>query len=177
MMKPMPRTDSAPLRAGGRSRHLALALALGFGVPAATVSASAQAEQRKTLGADVKIEIKQPDGKVVTHRTQLGSFDMNFEFAFEGAGSKHEVLLNVRRDGDSKKNLIVTVGYDKDGKAIFAPFETDWKANKRDVLRTEDGKFAIALTIKPKMVKYEDKSRDEGDQIEPDDSDDPLGGL
>ncbi len=87
------------------------------------------------------------------------------------------MLLNVKRDGDSKKNLLVTIGYDKDGQPIIAPFETDWKANKRDILRTEDGKFAIALTIKPKMVPYQDKSRDEGDQIKPDDSDDPLGGL
>jgi len=173
MRRPSARLSARRLR----SRTLAVALIAGVLVPATVSPRTVHAEERKTLGADVKIEIKQPNGKVVTHRTQLDGFDMDFKYTFKGADAEHTVLLNVKRDGDSKKNLLVTIGYDKDGSPIIAPYETDWKANKRDVLRTEDGKFAIALTIKPKMVKMKDEERDEDDQIKPDDSDDPLGGL
>ncbi len=91
MMLPMLRSSTAlvPARARSRcrSRRLAFALALGFGLPAATASAPAQAEERKTLGADVKIEIKQPAGKVVTHRTQQGSIVKDTEDTIEGAGA------------------------------------------------------------------------------------------
>ncbi len=148
-----------------------------FAVPAFATPASASAaesgEEEYTLAADVKVEVRNENGKIVTHRGEVPVLEMDHKFEFEGEGHFHEVTLNIKKESSSK--LVVKVAYDRDATAIIAPYTTDFKPKKREVLWAED--IALALTIKIKKVKPKDTSRDEDDQVQPDESEDPLGKL
>jgi hypothetical protein len=158
------------------ARRFVLLLPLVLALPALAASppvGAAASEEEGTLAADVKIEVRNEKGKVVTFVGEVPALEMDHKLAFEGEGSSHEVTLNIKRESASK--LIVTVAYDRDAMPIIAPYTTDFKPKKREVLWAE--KIALALTIKPKVVKPKDTSRDEDDQVKPDDSDDPMGKL
>lgn len=154
------------------------------------------AEQPKDEVAQVKIEIKLESGRVVKPESAFTidyGVDSNLEIQAEGA--KHQFLLNIKRkgkQGKDAKEVSITVGYDRDGEAIIAPFTFDAKVKKREVLRIEGG-IAIAFTITPKKVeggaplegeqqpeepqeqpKEKDKKKK---KIETCDSDDPLCGV
>lgn len=166
----------------GRLRTLALLLPLTIAAPLfaplpSAVASEDDEEGKMTWAADVKIEAKQENGKVVTKRFTVDSFDMDWPLKFEGQGHKHIVTLNIKAKDDKARKLEVTLAYERDGVEIIAPFTSDWTAKKRDFVKTDDGQFAIALTIKPKRVKAKDQSRDDDEQVDPDGGDDPLGGL
>jgi hypothetical protein len=143
--------------------------------------------------AQVKIEIKLESGRVVKPENSFTvgyGVDNNLEIQADGA--KHQFLLNVKRKGDKAKEakeVSITVGYDRDGEAIIAPFTFDAKVKKREVLRIEGG-IAIAFTVTPKKVAAEAPKDEEGEQppeeqpkpkpkkkIETCNVDDPLCGV
>jgi hypothetical protein len=154
-------------------------------------------EQPKDEVAQVKIEIKLESGRVVKPESIFTvdyGVDSNLEIQADGA--KHQFLLNIKRKGDkngkAKKNeqVSITVGYDRDGEAIIAPYTFDAKVKKREVLRIEGG-VAIAFVITPKKVGSadapkeeelpeelpEEKPRDKKKKIETCKDDDPLCGA
>lgn len=152
--------------------------------------------QPKDEVAQVKIEIKLESGRVVKPENSFTvgyGVDNNLEIQAEGA--KHQFLLNVKRKGDKgkeAKEVSITVGYDRDGEAIIAPFTFDAKVKKREVLRIEGG-IALAFVVTPKKVQAEEAPKDEGNgeeqpeeqpkpkekkkKIETCDADDPLCGV
>lgn len=156
---------------------LCLAVPVTLAAPALLGSSSAAAaeeeDQQAQRAADVKIEIRQENGKVVTYRGEVLTYGMDFKMEFEGEGHAHEVTLNIQ-EGNSKK-LKVKLAYDRDAAPIIAPYVTDFKPKKREVLWADD--IAMALTFKPKKIKPKDTSRDEDEQLKPDEGDDPLGNL
>ena len=153
------------------------------------------AEQPKDEVAQVKIEIKLESGRVVKPESAFTidyGVDSNLEIQAEGA--KHQFMLNIKRkgkEGKDAKEVSITVGYDRDGEAIIAPFTFDAKVKKREVLRIEGG-IAIAFTITPKKVEAvappegeqqpeepqeQPKEKEKKKKIETCDSDDPLCGV
>jgi hypothetical protein len=155
---------------------LALPLLLGVALSAGpSVAHAGEGEQDEgTLAADVKVEVRLENGKIVTHLGEVPVYEMDHTFSFDGEGHAHALTLNIKQ-GDAPGKLVVRLSYERDSTPIIAPYTTDFKARKREVLWAED--IAIALTFKPKRVKPKDTSRDEGEQIEPDKSEDPLGEL
>jgi hypothetical protein len=157
---------------------------------------SEEIPQPKDEVAQVKIEIKLESGRVVKPENSFTidyGVDSNLEIQADGA--KHQFLLNIKRKGKEGKSkeaqeVSITVGYDRDGEAIIAPFTFDAKVKKREVLRIEGG-IALAFTITPKKVqgeapKQEEQPQEPGEQpkpkpkkkkIETCDSDDPLCGV
>jgi hypothetical protein len=150
-------------------------------------------EQPKDEVAQVKIEIKLESGRVVKPESAFTvdyGVDNNLEIQAEGA--KHQFLLNVKRKGDKgkeAKEVSITIGYDRDGEAIIAPYTFDAKVKKREVLRIEGG-IAIAFTVTPKKVEGtpppkgeeqpdepEEKPKEKKKKIETCDTDDPLCGV
>jgi len=150
-------------------------------------------EQPKDEVAQIKIEIKLESGRVVKPESAFTvdyGVDSNLEIQAEGA--KHQFLLNVKRKGDKgkeAKEISITIGYDRDGEAIIAPYTFDAKVKKREVLRIEGG-IAIAFTVTPKKVEGaappkeeeqpvepEEQPKDKKKKIETCDSDDPLCGV
>lgn len=162
-------------------RALTLTLPLALVAPmlvSAPVHAGEDSSERdKTYdyGAKVKIEIRMENGAIVKHRGELRTMGTDWRFEFEGEGHRHVLVLNAEGEEGDKK-LKVTLAYDRDGTAIIAPYTSDWKVRKRESLWTQDGSMAIALTFIPTKFEREDTSRDDKDQINPDDNDDPLGG-
>jgi hypothetical protein len=145
--------------------------------------------------AQIKLEIKLESGRVVKPESAFTldyGVDSNVEIQADGA--KHQFLLNVKRKGDKgkeAKEVSITVGYDRDGEAIIAPFTFDAKVKKREVLRIEGG-IALAFVITPKKVEApkppegeeqpvepeeQPKPKDKKKKIETCDSDDPLCGV
>lgn len=156
--------------------------------------------------AQIKIEIKLESGRVVKP-DDIFTVDYGVEnqLAIEAEGSNHEFMLKVDRKGDGepdegkkkkgkkgkKKAQVValTVGYDRDGEAIVAPYTFDAKVKKREVLRIEGG-MALAFTITPKVLEGEGGTTTEEEELPPEDTappkdkieihgddNDPLGGL
>lgn len=156
---------------------------------------SEDANQPKDEVAQVKIEIKLESGRVVKPENVFTvdyGVDNNLEIQADGA--KHQFLLNVKRKGDKgkeAKEVSITVGYDRDGEAIIAPFTFDAKVKKREVLRIEGG-IALAFVVTPKKVEAPKPPEGEQQPEEPDepekpktkkkkietcDADDPLCGV
>jgi hypothetical protein len=120
-----------------------------------------EAPQPKDEVAQVKIEIKLESGRVVKPENAFTvdyGVDNNLEIQAEGA--KHQFLLNIKRKGDDTKAVSITVGYDRDGEAIIAPYTFDAEVKKREVLRIEGG-AAIAFTITPKKVAGAEAPKEE----------------
>ena len=193
------------VRQGARWGAVLLALGLLVG-PAAAVAAAddeAQEEEAEREVAQIKIEIKLESGRVVKPDDNFTvDFGVENSLAIEADGSRHQFMLKVERKADAsdegegkkkkdkKKDEVValTVGYDRDGEPIVAPYTFDAKLKKREVLRIEGG-MALACTITPKKVKGDAPPPDETEE-EPEDKDppkdkieidgdgnDPLGGL
>ena len=173
-----------PMLAHMRAPKLALlaaltpfSLGLTVGILGLTNPSLVRAGDDDTVqGADVKIEVRQENGKVVTYRGEYPEYEIPHVFKFKGQGHEHEVGLTVVK-GDTAKTVSLTLGYDRDGVAIIAPFDVDWPTRKRELIWTDDEKFAVAITIKPKRIAKKNTQRDESDQIDPTTEDDPLGGL
>jgi len=130
--------------------------------------------------AQVKVEIKQESGKVIKTK---GNVDFGAEGTLALAGDDHSHSVHVKVDaGESKSDVSITLGYDRDGEAIIAPYSFDTKVKKREVIQIEGG-IAIALLITPKKVAVEapppeekPEEREEKLELQGDDND-PLGGL
>lgn len=164
------------------ARALPLVLPLVLVAPLAAptqVQAAAEDgdEEEKTYdyGAKVKIELRMEDGTIVKHRGEMRSFGNEWRFEFDGADHHHVVTLNAEGE-EGKKQLEVTLAYERDAMAVIAPYKDTYPVRKRQTLWTEDGKLAIALTFIPTKFEREDQSRDDKDKIDPDENDDPLGG-
>ena len=151
--------------------------------------------QPKDEVAQVKIEIKLESGRVIKPENVFTvgyGVENNLEIQAEGA--KHQFLLNVKRKGDKgkeAKEVSITVGYDRDGEAIIAPFTFDAKVKKREVLRIEGG-IALAFVVTPKKVEGQEppegeqqpeepeeqpKPKEKKKKIETCEEDDPLCGV
>lgn len=162
------------------ARALPLVLPLALVAPMVTVapaSATAGDEQQPEYdyGAKVSIELRMEDGTIVKHRAEMRSFGNEWRFEFEGGDHRHVVTLTAEGE-EGKKTLEATFAYERDGTDIIAPFKDTYTAKKRQAFWTEDGSLAVALTFHPTKFPREDSSRDDKEQIKPDDNDDPLGG-
>lgn len=176
---------------GARWGALLVALGLMLGptaVSAAEDDEDAQVETEQEV-AQIKIEIKLESGRVVKPE-DLFTVDFGVENSLEiqAEGSSHQFKLKVDRKSDSdNKKVVLTVGYDRDGEAIVAPYSFDAKLKKREVLRIEGG-MALAFTITPKKKTEGETPTDEEevpeepeqkprDKIDVCDKDDPLCGV
>lgn len=176
---------------GARWGAMLVAFGLMLGpsaVSAAEKDEGAQAESAHEV-AQIKIEIKLESGRVVKPEDNFTvDFGVENSLEIKAEGSSHQFMLKVDRKGDKNKNKVVvlTVGYDRDGEAIVAPYSFDAKLKKREVLRIEGG-MALAFTITPKKVAGEGPSEEEEVPEEPKqkprnkidvcDKDDPLCGV
>lgn len=105
--------------------------------------------------AQVRIEVKLESGRVVKPESDFTvDYGVDSELELQAEGASHQFLLNIKPKGDGKKEVSITVGYDRDGEAIITPYTFDAKVKKREVLRIEGG-VAIAFTITPKKVEGE----------------------
>lgn len=178
------------------SRWGALLVALGLMLSPIAVSAAdgdddAQVEAEAEV-AQIKIEIKLESGRVVKPDDNFTvDFGVENSLEIQADGSNHQFMLKVDRKGDKQqsKEVVLTVGYDRDGEAIVAPYSFDAKVKKREVLRIEGG-MALAFTITPKKkttgatpteeeeeeVPEEPKQKPR-DKIGTCDKDDPLCGV
>ncbi len=170
---------------------LALGLLLGpVGVSAADGDDEAEVEDAEHEVAQIKIEIKLESGRVVKPDDNFTvDFGVENALAVEADGSNHQFMLKVERKKEGKnkaKVVALTVGYDRDGEAIVAPYTFDAKVKKREVLRIEGG-MALAFTITPKTIKGDAPQDEEEVPEEPKeknkkildvcDADDPLCGA
>lgn len=157
---------------------LAVALsAVAFALPTATEASTptpVTEQQTHKLVAEVKIEIRQESGKVVKNVAEV-EWNQAAEVVFEAEDHKHDVDLQLQRANGKSKNVNVTMAYERDGKAIIAPYEFDARVKKREVIRIEGG-LAIAVTVTPKRKKIE-APKQEPPAVDPGEGDDPLSGL
>jgi hypothetical protein len=125
--------------------------------PAAAPTPAAEAQHNV---ASVKIELKQPSGKVLKYDGAMLEWgaDGNVEIKYED--HVHDIALRVERPDDKQKQISLTVGYSKDGQAVIEPTTVASEIKKREVVRI-DGGIAIAITVTPKNVKGE------GEPVEP----------
>lgn len=140
--------------------------------------------------AGVKIEIKLESGRVVKMDGDVHiDYGVDSSVDVQADGSLHQFVINIKPKGDSKKEVELTVGYDRDGEPIVAPYTFDAKVKKREVLRIEGG-IAIAFVITPKKVDDEAAPPGEEQPTEPtekvkpkdkvevcEDMNDPLCGM
>ncbi|MCX4241128.1 hypothetical protein [Paraliomyxa miuraensis] len=140
--------------------------------------------------ADVKIEVKLESGRVVKPESAVHvDYGVQTGVELQADGSKHQFQLTIMPKGDGKKEVAITVGYDRDGEPIVAPYTFDAKVKKREVLRIEGG-MALAFTITPKKVDGEQAPAPDEEQptepvekpkpkdkIEVCEEDDPLCGI
>lgn len=140
--------------------------------------------------ASVKIELKQPSGKVLKYDGAQLEFGADGNVTFKADDHVHDVSLRIERASDQSKAISLTVGYTKDGQAIIAPQTVDSEIKKREVIRIEGG-VAIAITVSAKATKKaapEEKPPEETpeppkeppkkkDKIDGGEGDNPLDGV
>lgn len=136
--------------------------------------------------AHVKIELKQPSGKVLKYEGALLDWGADGNVSFKYDDHVHDVSLRIDRANESAKAISLTVGYSKDGQAIIAPQTVDSELKKREVIKIEGG-VAIAITVSPKAAKAEEpppppeepqeKEQPKKKRIVGGDANDPLDGL
>lgn len=181
------------MRQGTRWGAALLAFGLLVGptaVEAAQGDDKTEAEAEREV-AQVKLEIKLESGRVVKLPSDFTvDFGVQNALEVEADGSKHAFSVMVEKKGESKaKEIKVTVGYDRDGEAVIAPYSFNTKAKKREVVRIEGG-LAFAVTITPKKIKGEGGTATEEEELPPEptepprekieiaeDENDPLGGI
>ena len=129
---------------------------------AAPGDAATPAAEAQHNVASVKIELKQASGKVLKYDGAVLEWgaDGNVEIKYED--HVHDIALRVERPDDKQKQISLTVGYSKDGRAVIEPTTVASEIKKREVVRI-DGGIAIAITVTPKNVKLDD----DGEPIEP----------
>jgi len=139
-----------------------LLLCASLPVTAADAAADEAAAEEQRNVASVKIELKQPSGKVLKYDGAVLEWgaDGNVEFKYDD--HVHDVALRIERPNDKEKQIKLTVGYSKDGRAVIEPHTLDSEIKKREVVRI-DGGVAIAITVTAKNVKVDG----DGDPIEP----------
>ncbi|MEX1368521.1 MAG: hypothetical protein AB1Z98_35660 [Nannocystaceae bacterium] len=183
------------------------AVLLAMGLLAGPVTAEAadeddtEQEQAEREVAQIKIEIKLESGRVVKPDDDFTiDFGVENQLAIDADGSSHQFMLKVehkptpegskKKKGKNKDQIVaLTVGYDRDGEPIVAPYTFDAKVKKREVLRIEGG-MAIAFTITPKTLAAPggtptDEEELPEEPVEPPkkkieitgEDNDPLGGL
>jgi hypothetical protein len=157
---------------------LGLGLSLGLGavhVDARAAEDDTQEAQRKNL-ALVKIEIKQPSGKVVGNQGDLVEWNEPANVVIDAEERRHAVSLEVAREDERASKIKVTMGYDLDGQPVVAPYSFDTRVKKREVIRVEGG-LAIAITVTPKTVKVDPPKKKREKIKGVNDPKDPLDGL
>jgi hypothetical protein len=102
--------------------------------------------------ASVKIELKQPSGKVLKYDGAQLEFGADGNVTFKADDHVHDVSLRIERASDQSKAISLTVGYTKDGQSVIAPQTVDSEIKKREVIRIEGG-VAIAITVSAKATK------------------------
>lgn len=154
------------------ARWGALLVALGLMLGPVAVSAADGDDDTKVEAehevAIIKIEIKLESGRVVKPEDNF-TVDFGVENSLEinAEGSSHQFHLKVDRKGSDQGKLVaLTVGYDRDGEPIVAPYTFDAKVKKREVLRIEGG-MALAFTITPKKVTSKTPTEEEEVPEEP----------
>lgn len=124
-----------------------------------------------TSFANVKLEIKTSDGKVMRDKGKVIAWRQPTKIPFEFQGGVHEFVIDVVRDG---KTANVELSYELDGMEVLRTYELETQIGKREVIRIEDG-TALALTVTSKTIKP--KTKAEREKIEARKGKDPLSGA
>lgn len=131
-------------------------LASPFATPAFAQDGDASAdevtEDEPADQASVKIELKQPSGKILKYDGALLDWGADGNVTFKQDDHVHDVSLRIDRSDDKGAAISLTVGYTKDGKPIIEPQTVDSEIKKREVIRIEGG-VAIAITVTSKNAK------------------------
>jgi hypothetical protein len=158
-------------------RTVALGIGLAIGAHATVHAADGETEAAQTRQlALVKIEIKQPSGKIVKNEGALVEWNENASVVIDADERKHAVSLQVKRESEKASKLEVTLAYDVDGNPIIAPYSFDTRVKKREVIHIEGG-LAIALTVTPKTVRAEPPKKKREKIEDAGNANDPLDGL
>ena len=92
-------------------------------------------------------------------------------------GHDHAVAITVRKADERGRKLAVTIGYERDGKAVLETTTIEAAAKKAKIVR--NGDVALSLKLAPKTVSTDElpskKSREKVDFVE--DTNAPLAGL
>jgi hypothetical protein len=123
--------------------------------------------------AVVKLELKQPDGKIYKDATgQIVDWSVPTRIDVDFEGHKHVFVLTAKRSG--KAEVVTDIDYELDGKEVLRKAPLAAKLKAREVLRVEDG-TAIALTVANKHVEPKSTARKE--KLEKPAGKDPLHGA
>ena len=154
-----------------------LALFLGaVGAPAHALAAPPDGTEDKaeTIEAvDVELKIK-AGKKEIGKLTGLVAWEQPAELAMQVDGVQHVTRLQVRRSGTDK--LEVELGYIRGGETVLQTIEVT-AASRPKIVKSSDGKIAIALTLAPKNVTADQLPPRKRRIDLPTDSKDPLAGL
>src|SRR6186997_2137249 len=102
---------------------------------AETADAPTPATEAQHNVASVKIELKQPSGKVLKYDGAQLEFGADGNVTFKADDHVHDVSLRIERASDQSKSISLTVGYTKDGQSVIAPQTVDSEIKKREVIR------------------------------------------
>jgi hypothetical protein len=145
-------------------------------IDAAPAKPFADPTERLTEAKDfavLKLELKQPDGKVYRDATgQIVDWSVPTRIDVDFGGHKHVFVLTAKRSG--KAEVVVDIDYELDGKEVLRSVPLAAKLKAREVLRVEDG-TAIALTVANKRVEPKSTARKE--KLEKPAGKDPLSGA
>ena len=160
---------------------LALAAAAVSMVPSSDARAaeteSTDAESTREV-VDLSLKIA-ADGRAIGEIAQVVELDTETALQLEADGHEHAIALTVRKADDSGKTLAVTLGYQRDGEAIFETVTLEAAAKKAEIVRSEDGEVALSLELAPKVVSAEElePAPQRKKKVEVEDTNDPLAGL
>ena len=157
---------------------MALAVAFAVAAPAASAIAagteSSESETREVVDLHLSIAT---DGRAIGKIAQLVELDTETSLALSADGHDHAVAITVRKADERGRKLAVTIGYERDGKAVLETTTIEAAAKKAKIVR--NGDVALSLKLAPKTVSTDElpskKSREKVDFVE--DTNDPLAGL
>lgn len=142
------------------------------GPPATAVEDSAKVE-----AVAVEIGIGGAGGHV-GDLTGLAAIDRSLTLALEADGHRHVTEIRVRKAGTDGRTLRVVLGYVRDGAKVIEASEIDATAGTAQVVRSADGKVAIALKLALTQVEPSALAPVRPRRIDlPTDRTDPLAGL
>jgi len=142
------------------------------------------APQADTDEADATVEAVGVQLRIKSGSKQVGKlaglvgWDQPTELVMDVDGHRHVTSVTVRKQGDTGRKFKVALAYHLDGNAMLETVEVDAAAARKKVVRSADGKIAIALTLAPQQVAAGDVTpKTNSHRIALPGSNDPLAGL
>lgn len=141
---------------------------------AADVESTDAESTREVVDLTLKIAAQ---GQAVGEIAQVVELDTETALQLEADGHEHAFAITVRKADERGRKLAVTLGYQRDGEAVFETLTIEAAAKKAEVVRSEGGEVALSLKLAPKVVSDEAAPAPRRKKVEVEDTNDPLAGL